>query len=94
MNFKTVLSAVLLTAASFTSFGQQDDALIVLNPKFTYNNLGTLFSQDDNRGTARFNAMSGAFGALGGDISSITINPAGAAISKLSSISITGALSY
>ena len=29
------------------------------------------YSQDDLNGTARFRAMSGAFGALGGDLSSI-----------------------
>lgn len=37
-------------------------------------------SQTDQNGTARFRAMSGAFGALGGDFSSITVNPAGSAI--------------
>jgi len=55
----------------------------------SYNDLGILFSKDDNRGTARFNAMSGAFGALGGDISSTNINPAGAAVAKENSVSIT-----
>ena len=38
------------------------------------------YSMDEIQGTARFRAMSGAFGALGGDISSININPAGSAI--------------
>ncbi|MEG1230342.1 MAG: transporter, partial [Flavobacterium sp.] len=38
------------------------------------------FSQDNLTGTARFRAMSGAFGALGGDLSSISVNPAGSAI--------------
>lgn len=45
-----------------------------------YGDLGILFSKDDNNGTARFTAMSGAFGALGGDISSININPAGLSV--------------
>lgn len=36
--------------------------------------------QDNLNGTARFRAMSGAFGALGGDLSSISVNPAGSAI--------------
>jgi len=45
-----------------------------------YQDLGILFSQNDNNGTARFNAMGGAFGALGGDISSININPAGISV--------------
>jgi hypothetical protein len=38
------------------------------------------YSQDEVQGTARFRAMGGAFGALGGDLSAISINPAGAAI--------------
>ncbi len=39
-----------------------------------------LFSSDDNYGTARFVAMSGAFGALGGDMTAVEINPAGLAV--------------
>lgn len=35
------------------------------------------FSQPDLRGTARFMSMGGAFGALGGDLSTISQNPAG-----------------
>ncbi|MGY0391922.1 OmpP1/FadL family transporter [Bizionia sp. KMM 8389] len=38
------------------------------------------YSQDNIQGTARFNALSGAFGALGGDMSAISINPAGTAV--------------
>lgn len=38
------------------------------------------FSMDEIQGTARFRAMSGAFGALGGDMSGVNINPAGSAI--------------
>ena len=38
------------------------------------------YSTSDLNGTARFKSMSGAFGALGGDLSAITINPAGSAI--------------
>ena len=38
------------------------------------------YSSESLSGTARFRAMSGAFGALGGDLSAITINPAGSAI--------------
>lgn len=38
------------------------------------------YSQENLNGTARFRAMSGAFGALGGDLSSINVNPAGSAI--------------
>ena len=45
-----------------------------------YNDIGVLFTNQQINGTARYNAMSGVFGALGGDISSMDINPAGAAI--------------
>lgn len=38
------------------------------------------YSMDEIQGTARFRAMSGAFGALGGDMSAVNINPAGSAI--------------
>ena len=38
------------------------------------------YSQDEIQGTARFRAMSGAFGALGGDMSAVSINPAGSAV--------------
>lgn len=38
------------------------------------------YSQTDLNGTARFRAMSGAFGALGGDFSSINVNPAGSVV--------------
>jgi len=39
-----------------------------------------LFSSEDLSGTARFVAMGGAFGALGGDISSLKVNPAGSSV--------------
>ena len=38
------------------------------------------YSSNSYQGTARFNSMSGAFGALGGDLSAIAINPASSAI--------------
>jgi len=41
-------------------------------------------------GTARFNALNGAFGALGGDISALQINPAGSALFNYNHFSITG----
>jgi hypothetical protein len=41
---------------------------------------GMRYSQDNLNGTARFKAMSGAFGALGGDFSSIGLNPASSAV--------------
>ena len=38
------------------------------------------YSTDNLNGTARFRALSGAMGALGGDMSAITVNPAGSAV--------------
>ncbi len=40
----------------------------------------TRYSTEMLSGTARFRALSGAFGALGGDLSALEINPAGSAI--------------
>ena len=40
-------------------------------------------------GTARFTAMGGAFGALGGDFSALTINPAGAAVFSFTEAGLT-----
>jgi len=51
------------------------------------------YSQSDNYGTARFRAMSGAFGALGGDLSAINVNPAGSAIFANHQIAATGNIS-
>ncbi len=41
------------------------------------------------QGTARFNAMGGAFTALGGDISSIALNPAAAGVFRSTEVSVT-----
>ena len=46
-------------------------------------------AQDNLSGTARFRAMSGAFGALGGDLSSISVNPAGSSVFAGSQIGLT-----
>ncbi len=48
------------------------------------------YSTEDIIGTARFQAMGGAFGALGGYLSSLNINPAGSAVFNFSEMSITG----
>jgi len=54
-----------------------------------YQDLSQLFSQDNCSGTARFTGMSGAFGAVGGDVATIHINPAGIAIFNYSAFSGT-----
>ncbi|MCD6322107.1 MAG: hypothetical protein J7L77_03665, partial [Clostridiales bacterium] len=57
----TFIFTVLISSAQTLSFTDQ----------------AVLFSSDDNYGTARFVAMGGAFGALGGDMTAVEINPAG-----------------
>jgi hypothetical protein len=47
------------------------------------------YASDAIQGTARFRGMSGAFGALGGDMSAVSLNPAGAAIFNNSHTSLT-----
>lgn len=47
------------------------------------------YSQDNIQGSARFRALSGAFGALGGDMSAISLNPAGSAVFTTSNLSFT-----
>ncbi|MCI2229181.1 outer membrane protein transport protein [Polaribacter sp. MSW13] len=76
---KRFYTIAILFAATFTSYSQS----------LGYQDLALLFSQNDENGSARFTSMSGAFGALGGDISAININPAGLAVFKNSSFSGT-----
>ncbi len=47
------------------------------------------YSDDEIQGTARFRALSGAFGALGGDMSAVSVNPAGSAVFNYSHASIS-----
>ena len=47
------------------------------------------YSQDNIQGSARFRALSGAFGALGGDMSAVSLNPAGSAIFNRSHASVS-----
>lgn len=47
------------------------------------------YSQENINGSARFRAMSGAFGAVGGDLSAINVNPAGSAIFAKSQVGVT-----
>jgi len=70
------LSLFLITLASISQVRNYDDSAI-------------LFSQENIKGTARFTAMSGAFGALGGNLSAADINPAGLAVFNTSNAAIT-----
>ena len=53
-----------------------------------------LFSDNDYEGTARTMAMGNAFTALGGDLGSISLNPAGSAVGRLSQFVITPSLTF
>ncbi len=75
MNMKKILP-IIIAGFSLAAYSQEiPDAL--------------RYSQDNLNGTARFRAMSGAFGALGGDFSSIMINPAGSAIFTNNQVGLT-----
>ena len=71
----------MITAASVVSFAQ--------GPYDAW-----LFSDNNYEGTARSVAMGNAFTALGGDLGSISINPAGSAVAGYSQISITPELTF
>jgi long-subunit fatty acid transport protein len=51
-------------------------------------------SQTELRGTSRFQSMAGAFGALGGDLSVLTQNPAGIGVYRNSDLGITLSLDF
>ncbi|MDR3246330.1 MAG: hypothetical protein LBT50_07850, partial [Prevotellaceae bacterium] len=51
-------------------------------------------SYQNYEGTARFSAMGGAFGALGGDVSSLSINPAGIAVFRKHHLSFTSSQNH
>ena len=72
---KSVLTISAIIAASAVMAQSVDDAL--------------RFSQTYQQGTARSAAMGGAFGALGGDLSVLSTNPAGMSIYKDGEFSFT-----
>lgn len=69
------MSAIVLMLPLWVAGQNMDDAL----------RYSRLFYQ----GTARFNGMSGAFTALGGDISAISLNPAAAGVFRSTEVTIT-----
>lgn len=70
-----LIAAIVLILPARVNGQNMDDAL----------RYSKLFYQ----GTARFNAMGGAFTALGGDISSIALNPAGAGVFRSTEFTVT-----
>ena len=78
---KSILISITLIFTTLYMFGQNEtDAL-----RYSYHYLG---------GTARSTAMSGAFGALGGDITSLSINPAGLGVFRSSEFSFTPSFEF
>jgi len=76
---KYILLSSLMVACSAAFAQQEFDAL--------------KFSLSDINGSARYVSMSGAFGALGGDMTSLSMNPAGIAVYRSSEFTITPAFS-
>lgn len=76
---KNIISFIAIITISTSAFSQVKD----------YDETALLFSQEKLNGTARFLSMSGAFGALGGDLSAAGINPAGMAIYKYNTASFS-----
>ncbi|WP_298653291.1 outer membrane protein transport protein [uncultured Proteiniphilum sp.] len=60
---------------------------ILSGPLFSQSELDALrFSREDLHGTARAMSMGGAFGALGGDLTGVSVNPAGIAVYRSSEV--------
>lgn len=76
---KYLTGVIIILNFSFQAFSQIKD----------YDETALLFSQEKLNGTARFLSMSGAFGALGGNLSAGEINPAGMAIHNNNAAAIT-----
>ncbi|NER17727.1 OmpP1/FadL family transporter [Spongiivirga citrea] len=64
---KKIFFSIIATIAISTTYAQTSSDVL-------------RFSQENLSGTARFRAMSGAFGALGGDFSATSLNPASGAV--------------
>ncbi len=73
---KIFLTFIALSACAITSAQNIDDVL--------------RYSNENLQGTARFQGMGGAFGALGGDLSALSANPAGSAVFNNSLFTFTG----
>jgi len=75
MKFKLAITVAAIAATLGGSAQSSEDAL-----KYSYLEFG---------GTARYNAMAGAFGALGGDLSSVHVNPAGLGLYRSSEMTLS-----
>lgn len=73
---KRIPTFIMILACTYASAQTIDDVL--------------RYSTENLQGTARFQAMGGAFGALGGDLSALNVNPAGSSVFNYSEIGLTG----
>jgi Uncharacterised protein family (UPF0164) len=80
MKKSVILLILLLSVLASAKAQNEDDAL--------------RYSQVFYSGSARFMSMGGAFTALGGDLSAISLNPAGTAVFRSSEFSLTPQLYY
>lgn len=68
-------------------------ALLCAIPLTAQNDIDAMrYSQTTFGGTARFSSMAGSMGALGGDISTLSFNPAGIAVFRKTELTITPAI--
>jgi len=81
MKTKAIFTAIAAIAFSLNIFAQNETEAL-------------RYSQLTMGGTARSTAVGGAFGAVGADFSSLSINPAGMGVYKKSEISFSPALYY
>ena len=81
LDMKKITATILLSLASVAVFAQ--------NANDAY-----MFSENLYEGTARTMAMGNAFTALGGDLGSLNINPAGSAVAGYSQFTITPGLTF
>lgn len=65
---------------------------LMINAQYAFDALQ--MSQTELRGTSRFQSMAGAFGALGGDLSTLTQNPAGIGVYRNSDLGVTLSLDF
>ena len=76
---KKSITVLSISAAFFVN--AQDVSII--------KNTADIYSGNQINGTAKFNAMAGSMGALGGDVSAIAVNPAGLGVFITSSVNGT-----
>jgi hypothetical protein len=80
------------TKSSFLFWGL---FILLSNVLYAQNDIDILrYSQQTFTGSARYSSMAGAFGALGGDFSCLSANPAGIAVFRKSDFSFTPTIFY